>query len=171
MRCMRNCSGMTCIRETVRVDCPFSVAIEYAANFFKEHRKLPLVVEPVLTTDVEATFKVVLDVTDAGRLHEALQLDWSPAEHLPLPAFGGLLSVRPDSGQTELTLAGTYEPPFGAAGQLFDSVLGKKIAHGTVRALLREIASCIEAQWRLYERQSPDVATLNRRREEERPTP
>lgn len=154
---------MTLIRETAIADCPFSAAIEYATAFFAQHKTLPLAGTLALRTDVLTTFEVVLDTTDSSRLHDALHLDWSPGEHLPLPRFSGLLTVRPDSGRTELILEGTYEPPFGFVGAIFDSLLGSQIAHGTVRALLRQISTSIEARWVGYCLEKPDVATLNRR--------
>lgn len=154
---------MTLLRETAIAHCPFSAAIEYAGRFFSEHANLPLVGTLALRTDVSSTFEVVLDTTDSSRLHDALHLDWSPGEHLPLPRFSGLLTVRPDSTHAELILEGTYEPPFGLVGQVFDGLLGKQIAHGTVRALLRQISTSIETQWRQYVSTKPDVAELNLR--------
>lgn len=154
---------MTLIRETAIAHCPFSAAIEFAASFFAGHTTLPLAGTLALQTDVLTTFEVVLDTTDSSRLHDALHLDWSPGRHLPLPRFSGLLTVRPDSNHAELILEGTYEPPFGLMGQVFDGLLGKQIAHGTVRALLRQIATSIEGQWQHYVRAKPDVAALNLR--------
>ncbi len=154
---------MTHIRETLTADCEFGAAIEFAEKFFEEHVELALPWACVSKTNVATAFKIALDATDSGRLHNALQLQWSPSEHLPLPAFAGLLTVRPASGKSELSLEGTYEPPFGVAGQLFDNVVGQRIAHGTVRGLLREIASFIELKWQQFVRDSPDIATLNRR--------
>ena len=74
-----------------------------------------------------------------------------------------LLTVRPDSTRTELILEGAYEPPFGLVGQVFDGLLGKQIAHGTVRALLRQIATSIEGQWQHYVSTMPDIESLNLR--------
>ena len=154
---------MTLIRETAVAHCPFSAAIEYAACFFANHATLSLEGTLALQTDVLTTFEVVLDTTDASRLHDALHLDWSPGRHLPLPRFSGLLTVRPDSTRTELMLEGAYEPPFGLVGQVFDGLLGRQIAHSTVRALVRQIATSIESQWQHYVCTMPDVDALNLR--------
>lgn len=155
---------MTLIRETAIAHCPFSAAIEYATYFFEQRTTLPLSGTLALQTDVLTTFEVVLDRTDASRLHNALHLDWSPGERLPLPRFSGLLTVRPDSSRSELSLEGTYEPPFGSLGQIFDGLMGRQIAHGTLRALLRQISAFIELRWQNYVLAKPDIATLNARR-------
>ncbi len=154
---------MTLIRETAIALCPFSAAIEFAATFFAKNITLPLAGTLALRTDVITTFEVVLDTTDSSRLHDALHLDWSPGQHLPLPRFSGLLTVRPESSRSELILEGTYEPPLGLVGQVFDSLLGRQIAHGTVRALLRQISTSIESEWQQYVSAKPDIAALNLR--------
>jgi len=154
---------MTFIRKTAIADCPFSAAIDYAAEYFGQHTTLPLVGTVALQTNVLTTFEIVLDPTDKGRVHKALHLNWSPGERLPLPRFAGLLTVRPSSGLTKLILEGTYEAPFGIAGALFDRLVGKQIAGGTVNRLLRQIAVAIETRWREYASEKPDIATLNAR--------
>lgn len=154
---------MTTIRETARADCPFSAAIEFASTFFQAHGTLAVSGSLVVRTDVLTTFEVVLDRTDSSRLHDAVHLDWSPGERLPFPRFSGLLTVRPHDAGSDLTLEGSYEPPFGLLGTLFDTLLGEQIAHGTVRALLRQIVLSLEASWRTYSLAAPDIATLNAR--------
>ena len=157
------CEHMTLIRETAIAHCPFSAAIEYATCFFADHATLSLEGTLALQTDALTTFEVVRDTTDTARFHHALHLDWSPDRHLPLPRFSGLLTVRPDSTRTELILEGTYEPPFGLVGQVFDGLFGKQVAHGTVRALLRQIATSIEGQWQHFGCTMPDIEALNLR--------
>ncbi|GAC1311765.1 MAG: hypothetical protein NVSMB21_21640 [Vulcanimicrobiaceae bacterium] len=93
-----------------------------------------------------------------------MRRDWAPHERLPLPRFSGMLTVRPNTNRSELVLEGTYEPPLGTVGALFDSLLGaRKGAHCAVRALLRRIASEREARCQAYVRDRPDIDTLNRR--------
>jgi hypothetical protein len=50
-----------------------------------------------------------------------------------------------------LELSGTYEPPLGLAGMVFDAVLGQRIAQETARELLRKLAATIETQYRVTE--------------------
>jgi hypothetical protein len=66
----------------------------------------------------------------------------------PFPGFAGALAVeRLNNGdRVGLVLSGNYEPPFGRFGELFDMVIGHRIAHATARDLLNDIAAYIEAQ-------------------------
>jgi hypothetical protein len=60
------------------------------------------------------------------------------ARGIPTPAFAGTLvvSAGEDYGETELELEGRYEPPGGIAGRAFDELMGRRIAHATLAALL-----------------------------------
>jgi len=57
---------------------------------------------------------------------------------IPTPGFEGTITLRAgeDYSQSVLGLEGRYEPPGGAAGKLFDDVVGRRIAHATLGALL-----------------------------------
>lgn len=154
---------MTLLEEHATADCPFSAAIDYAAIFFSQHTSLSLIGTLALRSEVSTTFDVVLDRTDSSRVHQALHLDWSPGRTLPLPQFSGQLTVRPRGTHSDLILAGTYEPPFGFLGALFDSLLGNAIAHGTLRTLLAQVCASIEEQFQTFAARQPDIATLNRR--------
>jgi hypothetical protein len=60
------------------------------------------------------------------------------ARGFPTPGFKGSITLRAgeDYGECALELDGRYEPPGGAAGQLFDDVVGRRIAHATLGSLL-----------------------------------
>jgi hypothetical protein len=57
---------------------------------------------------------------------------------IPTPAFTGTLTLRAgeDYSETELQLDGRYDAPGGAAGQAFDELVGRRIAHTTLSTLL-----------------------------------
>jgi hypothetical protein len=57
---------------------------------------------------------------------------------IPTPAFTGTftLSAGEDYTETELKLDGRYDAPGGAAGRAFDELVGGRIAHATLSALL-----------------------------------
>jgi hypothetical protein len=63
------------------------------------------------------------------------------ARGLPTPGFTGTLtlSAGEDYGETELKLDGLYDPPGGVVGQAFDELLGRRIAHATLSALLNGV--------------------------------
>jgi hypothetical protein len=46
-----------------------------------------------------------------------------------------------------LSMAGTYDVPGGVAGQLFDAVIGVRIARGTIEQLLAQFRDAIEADY------------------------
>ncbi len=60
------------------------------------------------------------------------------ARGFPTPGFEGTITLRAgeDYDECALELDGRYEPPGGAAGKLFDDVVGRRIAHATLGSLL-----------------------------------
>jgi hypothetical protein len=57
---------------------------------------------------------------------------------VPTPGFTGTLTLSSgeDYGETEIKLDGGYDAPGGVAGRAFDELLGRRIAHATLSALL-----------------------------------
>jgi hypothetical protein len=51
--------------------------------------------------------------------------------------------------RTALTLEGEYDAPFGAAGAVFDAVLGRRIASVTAKALLQDMKEFIEPDYQM----------------------
>ncbi len=60
------------------------------------------------------------------------------------PPFGATLTVRAVGQDTALVLEGSYEAPGGAAGGLFDRVIGKKLAVHTMDAFLRDLTRYVD---------------------------
>ena len=60
------------------------------------------------------------------------------ARGIPTPGFEGTLTIRAgeDYDESELELDGWYEPPGGVAGQIFDGVVGRRIASASIGSLL-----------------------------------
>jgi hypothetical protein len=60
------------------------------------------------------------------------------ARGVPTPAFEGTLSISAgeDYDETALQIDGNYEPPGGPAGRAFDELVGRRIVHATMSALL-----------------------------------
>jgi hypothetical protein len=71
---------------------------------------------------------------------------WEAESGGPFPVFDGELTIGADEDYDAfwLELHGVYAPPGGLAGQLFDSVIGRRIADETSRRLLGEIAAAME---------------------------
>jgi hypothetical protein len=136
-------------------NCPFSVAHDYAEDFFKAAATggsaihVPLRdVLPTLRGRLRQPVRIVFerrpDYADAGRTHDALDVAWTAGTRL-FPDFHGLLRLGIVSvDETRLTLEGTYRPPLGLPGRLFDLVLGRRIARASLRGLLEELADAME---------------------------
>ena len=151
---------MTHLLEQRVVRCPFSVAHDYAEEFFKDaHAGMDMRVplrDLIPGAGFHARHKVRLvfnrrpDEGDAGRAHDLLVLGWRAQSRL-FPDFRGGLSLRIASvDETRLTLEGTYDPPFGPLGGIFDLLLGRRLARSTMRDLLRRLGAAMEAREEEY---------------------
>ena len=63
------------------------------------------------------------------------------------PRFEGELRVSAlDPDRSELNLTGHYRPPLGRTGQALDDAVLARVAHATVRSLLRRLAHVLEEE-------------------------
>ncbi len=99
-----------------------------------------------LHKDVVVTYNGALDPL---HFDQPWRIRWVPHDSGPYPSFDGTLTVRADEDYNGsiLELHGEYEPPLGAAGLLFDAVVGTRIASATARELLRQIGEQLERQY------------------------
>jgi hypothetical protein len=72
---------------------------------------------------------------------------------VPTPGFEGTLtlSAGEDYGESALDLEGRYDPPGGAAGKIFDEVVGQRIAHATLSALLDAVGQELQREHEVTE--------------------
>lgn len=97
--------------------------------------------------DVTATFAPIGD--ELNREEQRMSIRWTPKGGGPFPAFAGVLGLSAEPGRAcLLVLEGDYNPPLGAAGDVFDAALGHRIAHATAHELLHRIKAVIEASAR-----------------------
>jgi hypothetical protein len=136
------------------VRCPFSVAHEYAEDFFRDaaggvELHVPLRdIAPTrgghLRRRVRLVAERIPDEHEPGRAHDAMEIDWVAGTRF-FPDFHGALRLRIDSVETtRLSLEGTYQPPFGAFGRVFDLLVGRRIARATMHDLLRRLGDAME---------------------------
>ena len=136
------------------VRCPFSVAHDYAEDFFAQAAEgvelhVPLRdLAPTRGGHLRRRVRLVAqrqrDEHEPGRVHDALEIDWTAGTRF-FPDFRGHLRLRIDSVETtRLSLEGTYEPPGGPFGRVFDLVAGRRIARATMRDLLRRVGDAME---------------------------
>jgi hypothetical protein len=100
-----------------------------------------------LTLERDVTVRVEY-VAQSGDEPSELFIAWEPDASL-FPSFKGMLHAKPAAKDAcTLTITGTYDVPGGAAGQLFDAVVGVRIAHGTLDHLLARLRDAIEADYK-----------------------
>jgi len=101
----------------------------------------------IVAKDVVAEFNYV---DSPGALEEKTNVCWKPQDGSPYPAFNGSITIEADEdyGSSWLRLEGSYDPPFGIAGDIFDAAIGKRIALATARELLERLRDAMEqAHW------------------------
>jgi hypothetical protein len=145
------------LTHSVTVKAPSSFALAFMSTYFLERGaqtngaelalRFPL---PKLFVDgltVEKKVMVRLRYTDRGG-SRPLTIGWQPLGVGPLPGFEGTLGATPESESTcRLTIAGSYTPPGGIAGVVFDQLIGVRIANATVTALLEQFRNAIESDY------------------------
>ncbi len=151
-------ASLTEISVEKRCACPFSIAQEYAQQYLKRSETGgpdPLVVYPFarpffsLRRSVAMSFSLASDETEPGRAHDQVLVRWTSGFGL-LPDFRGTIRFRPDHAETLVMIDGSYKPPLGRPGAVFDRLIGKWIATSTVSDLLRRITSSLEEQQRAW---------------------
>jgi hypothetical protein len=87
------------------------------------------------------------DMTPRYKVH------WEAEGGGPYPVFDGELTVGADEDYDSfwLVIDGGYAPPLGIAGQMFDSVIGRRIATASARGLLAEMRKAIEVRFAAQE--------------------
>ena len=99
------------------------------------------------------------DMTPRYRVH------WEPTRPGPYPVFAGELLIGADNDYDAfwLRLNGTYTPPAGIAGQVFDAVVGHRIAVAVARNLLTEMRGAMETRFATREAaKNPKVVILEK---------
>jgi hypothetical protein len=100
-----------------------------------------------LSLDREVRVEVWQDRDDQN-LNDLIRINWAPEGSVVFPKLQGTLVVWADGNHNSsyLELDGTYDPPLGIAGQLFDEVIGHRIAETTAREFLKDLKRAIESR-------------------------
>ncbi len=151
---------MTSLFRTTLVEAPFSSVIEYVTDFFDERPRLRVKALASTNVGVETQRELVDDKTDAVRGHDALSISWQPRWSV-FPSFRGHATVRPQSSGSILALEGSYQPPGGLAGRVFDRFIGRRLANGTMDHLLGRLRRYIEHRYRAFQQACPTIEQLN----------
>ena len=148
---------MSQLSEIITVDCPYRLAREYLARALHEPQGEARVMTlrlPLASFDIAKDVVVAVEAgSDPMHFDQPWKLRWSPLGGGPFPDFEGEITVRAgeDYQPSRLEVRGTYRPPGGALGDIFDTALGRRIAMTTARALLLKIAHAMEASYRELE--------------------
>src|ERR1700739_3312643 len=133
---------MSTLLERKIVHCPHKRACEYLEGLLHDSAEtkaaivtrleVPIHPEdgPMLHKDVTITYGVGVDPM---HFDEPWVVHWEPLNGGPYPTFDGTLTVCADETYRTclLELSGEYQPPLGAAGVAFDSIIGSRIASAT----------------------------------------
>jgi hypothetical protein len=138
------------IHECLTVLCPFDhirkAAESYIASLPVRDGKATVALR-VTVGDlvVERRADLSLKHSHAMPGYEIMEIPWAAHDGGPYPVFFGTLSVEEGVGNfCRFDLDGSYAPPLGLAGVVFDAVVGHHIAVEAARALLDEIRIGIE---------------------------
>ena len=89
----------------------------------------------------------VYKTRDEQNLNDEFAVTWEPADGGPYPSFSGRLRVwgEDDPNESFIELDGSYQPPLGALGVVFDATVGRSIAERTARDFLRLLSAGLTA--------------------------
>ncbi len=149
------------VLRTTRVDAPFSTAISHVAEFFITHPRLRVESLASARIPITAEASVIDDATDSTRHHEALLLFLRPKSRL-IPHFKGAITVRPHLSGAMLRIEGSYDPPGGVPGRVFDWLIGRWLAVITLDHLLFSVKRVVELRHREFARSCPSIDELNK---------
>jgi hypothetical protein len=98
-----------------------------------------------IKTDVRIAVKHVTEKAAHGMSPPAtrLRLEWEAATMPRLfPLMKAELAIYPlTATETQLDFSGRYEPPFGAAGEALNAVVGHRIAEVSVHRFIGDVAA------------------------------
>jgi hypothetical protein len=148
------------VNATALAACPISIAAAYVQEFLGGSEigsPGTMVIAGPLRRRVRLQFGTASDETEIGRRNEEVAIRWS-ARTRWLPDFAGTLRFRIASVHTTtLLLSGTYVPPGGALGLIFDRIAGARIAQATIDRFADRIARAIEAHEAAWQQQLGDA--------------
>jgi len=147
---------MTSLLQRQTVPCPYGMARKFLEIELVGGADEPSVRWTLRIGPVPGAFELAKDVdVTVTRGHDPLHFDqpwnleWTPHAGGPYPSFSGTLTVRADEdwNAARLELIGSYDPPFGPAGLIFDAIAGTRIARATAKTLLADISRRLLARY------------------------
>jgi hypothetical protein len=140
---------MTAIVQRELVHAPLASANTFLQAFFAAHPAPNSPDARIVLRAGDAAQPAIVSLHPAHRPEDMTprySVNWAAEGGGPYPVFDGELTIGSDEDYNAfwLVLDGAYSPPGGVAGQVFDAVIGHRIATASARGLLTEIRSEIE---------------------------
>jgi hypothetical protein len=147
---------MTTIEQRLLVHAPLASAQRFLDAYFAAHLDEQGDAGRITLRAGEMTRDATVTLAPAHRPEDMtprMSVHWRDAYDGPYPHFHGTISVAGDEDYSAfwLVLDGEYAPPGGLGGQLFDAVIGNRIADITARGLLEEIRADTERRFNAEE--------------------
>jgi len=146
------------LRERIEVACPAGEAEEGLLAFFSAREDVDGMTRmrlrvPIAGSNLSLEREVRVEARrsrDDENLNDLVHVSWQAENAVVFPRFEGALIAWGDgSPETSFVeLRGTYTPPLGVAGQLFDDAIGYQIAQATAQQFLRDVKRDIEGRQR-----------------------
>jgi hypothetical protein len=143
---------MSDVHEYTSVHCPFAQVPSYLDKFFKSmgaRDGIGATIElsaPLGEVNLERHVIASIVPLKPYPGYDRFSIGWEPRGGGPFPKFEGTVSVSEESiGYSRLDLDGSYVPPGGPLGAVFDAAVGNRIAHQTARLLLERIRDAVES--------------------------
>ncbi|MBV8196660.1 MAG: hypothetical protein JO263_00875 [Candidatus Eremiobacteraeota bacterium] len=142
---------MSTLEQTTTVKIPFAQAADFVETFFDKQTEpkgeivIPLVLSgagigiPGMTLQKDVRLTLLRERGPNESIVFALH--WEPKGGGAYPDFDGTLSIEEDETYDTciLRLRGSYQPPLGLTGKIFDLALGGRIAAATAKELLQRL--------------------------------
>lgn len=149
---------MTRLREQIAIECSVDETMARVVAYFRTlegpdgvaHFRLRVPVKGVsgelgLYIDREVRVDAHLG-RDDDNLNDLIRIVWDSEGSVIFPVFTGVLIAwgEADPLRCFIELDGDYKPPLGAAGEVFDEVIGRRIALSTAHEFLADLKYAVE---------------------------
>ena len=146
---------MATIDVSTDVFCPRSAVVEWSQRYFDERHGVVALGIPLrafgvptflrVCRNVCASVAIVPDASDPGpREAYALRVAWKPTHGGPFPELDGTLTVRSSLTHALVRFRGSYVPPLGPLGRIFDAAIGRHVARISAATLLADVKRYVE---------------------------
>jgi hypothetical protein len=147
---------MSDIDEKVLVHAPLGSADRFLERYFAAHAA-PNGGARVDLRAGDLAKSAIVTLVPAHRpadMNPRYTVHWEPEAPGPYPVFDGELTVDGDEDYNAfwLVLDGSYKPPGGLAGELFDALVGHRIAETVTHELFATLQTAIEGYFAEEER-------------------